>query len=181
MADIKAKDIAIASSVASNDLILGSSIAGTTANVTVETVGNFILNNFPKSDLGNQSILPYAKDIHNKLKVETIFNQEVSAESANVYSNVGQIRLTTPSFLFMQYSWGNSLPLGILLSWDQSASGNTFSPVLFGKNLSAETGKNPGSIYCSGFVPAGTFYIFVKAANTAKSNVMIQKVTEMYT
>ena len=67
MADIKAKDIAIAQSIASSDLILGSSIAGTTANVKVETIGNFILNNFPKSDLGNQSILPYVKNIQNKM------------------------------------------------------------------------------------------------------------------
>jgi hypothetical protein len=137
------------------------------------------LNNFPKSDLGNQSILPYAKDIHNKLKVETIFERNVSAESANVYSNVGQIQLTTPSFLYMQYIWVNTKPLGIFLS--KSASGNVFSPVLFGKNLSAEIGKDSGSIYVSGFVPAGTFYIFVKAADTNISNVTIQKVTEMYT
>jgi hypothetical protein len=57
MADIKAKDIAIASSVASNDLILGSSIAGTTANVTVETVGKYIINQLNLASLSNQTVL----------------------------------------------------------------------------------------------------------------------------
>lgn len=181
MADIKAKDIAIASSIASNDLILGSSIAGTTANVTVETVGNFILNNFPKSDLGNQSILPYAKDIHDKLKVETLFRQNVAAAQANVYSRVGQIQLTTPSFLHIEYYWGEAAPLGVILAYEQSLSESIFSPVIFGELPRDSTGKYAGTLFVNGYAPAGTLNIFVKALTTGGNDLLIQKVAEVYT
>lgn len=59
MADIKAKDIAVAQSITSSDLLLGSSIAGTTANVTVETVGKYILKQLNISELSNDSVVNF--------------------------------------------------------------------------------------------------------------------------
>lgn len=67
MADIKAKDIAVAQSVAASDLILGSSIADTTANVRVDTLGNYIINNLSQSNIGNVSVSTAIATINNRL------------------------------------------------------------------------------------------------------------------
>lgn len=63
MADIKAKDISVAQSIASNDLILGSSIAGTTANVTVETLENHATNIKTYSSINNKTISAAINDL----------------------------------------------------------------------------------------------------------------------
>jgi hypothetical protein len=67
MADIKAKDISVAQSVGANDLILGSSIAGTTANVRVDTLGNYLINTLTYSSLSNDTISNSINNINSKL------------------------------------------------------------------------------------------------------------------
>ena len=56
MGDIKAKDLNTAGSVAAGDKILGSSINGTTANVTVETLENHAVDTKLYSSLSNQTV-----------------------------------------------------------------------------------------------------------------------------
>jgi hypothetical protein len=66
MADIKAKDISVAQSVGANDLILGSSIAGTTANVKVDTLGKYIIDTLPFASIGNVSVSSLLNNIKSK-------------------------------------------------------------------------------------------------------------------
>ena len=67
MGDIKAKDLNTAGSVAAGDKILGSSINGTTANVRVDTLGNYIINNLNQSNIGNVSVSTAIESINNRL------------------------------------------------------------------------------------------------------------------
>lgn len=64
MADIKAKDISVAQSVSANDLILGSSIAGTTANIKVDVLGAFIANTQQFSTIGGKTLLQNLSSIN---------------------------------------------------------------------------------------------------------------------
>ena len=64
MADIKAKDISVAQSVSANDLILGSSIAGTTANIKVDVLGAFIANIQQFSTIGGKTLLQNLSSIN---------------------------------------------------------------------------------------------------------------------
>ena len=181
MADIKAKDIAVAQSVAASDLILGSSIAGTTSNVTVETVGNCILNNLPQSDLGNQSILQYTKSMSDKLKPVTIVNQEFAPSEANVYSNVGAFTLTAPTLLYIKYEWGASKPLGIAISDRPTpTANNVLTPQIMAEYVSLGSNIITGGIMATGFIEkAGTYYIFIKSSTTGLSTVIVKKLIEL--
>jgi hypothetical protein len=184
MADIKAKDIAIASSVASNDLILGSSIAGTTANVTVETVGNFILNNFPKSDLGNQSILPYTKNIHDKIKQSNILSKAAAPKEKNVYSNVASFTLSAPTLVYIKYEWVISTPKGIFVS-DGIDTGNIVTPLIMATYQEVISGKMNGYISATGYLErAGTYYVYIKSDSTnvpEQPSIYVKKLIEFYT
>lgn len=74
MADIKAKDISVAQSIASSDLILGSSIAGTTANVKVDTLGKYIIDTLPVASLENVPVSELINDIKsNQIVTSDIF------------------------------------------------------------------------------------------------------------
>jgi hypothetical protein len=183
MADIKAKDISVAQSVTSSDLILGASIAGTTANVTVETIGNCILNNLQKSELGNQSILPYTKNIHDKIKPVTIINQKFSPAEANVYSNVGAFTLNAPTLLYIRYEWGDAKPLGIAISDRSSpASNNVLTPLIMAEYETIGSQTISGAINATGFIEnAGTYYIFIKSSIANASKVIVKKILEFYT
>ncbi len=183
MADIKAKDIAVAQSIASSDLILGSSINGTTANVTVETVGNCILTNLPKADLGNQSILPYVKSIHDKLKPVVIINQEFTPAEANVYSNVGAFTLNAPTLLHIRFNWKNAKPLGIAVTNSPSpTSNNILSPLIMAEYATLGSNLLSGELNATGFLEkAGTYYIFIKASTKSSSQVIVKKLIEFYT
>lgn len=72
MADIKAKDIAVAQSVGANDLILGSSIAGTTANVRVDTIGNHLINSLTYNSLNNKTLAQIINELEAKYNTTTI-------------------------------------------------------------------------------------------------------------
>lgn len=181
MADIKAKDISVAQSIASSDLILGSSIAGTTANVKVETIGNFILNNFPKSDLGNQSILPYVKNIQNKINRVSIINKYYNSPEPNVYSNVDSFTLNAPTLLYIKYVWGSSQPLGIAITDYPAPSGqhNEFTPIIKAEYSNLLPNSIAGAIYTIGFIEnPGTYYVCVKASSSQSSRVAIEKLIE---
>lgn len=183
MADIKAKDISVAQSIAASDLILGSSIAGTTANVRVDTLGNCILNNLPQSDLGNQPILQYTKSMRDKLKPVTIVNQNFAPSEENVYSNVGAFTLTAPTLLYIKYDWGNAKPLGIAISDRPTpTSNNLLTPLIMAEYATLGSGIISGSIMATGFIEnAGTYYIFIKSSTTGSSKVIVKKLIEFYT
>jgi hypothetical protein len=181
MADIKAKDISVAQSIASSDLILGSSIAGTTANVKVETVGNFILNNFPKSDLGNQSILPYVKNIQNKIKRVSIISKNYNSPEPNVYSNVDSFTLNAPTLLYIKYAWSSAQPLGIAITNSPAPSGghNELTPIIKAEYSNLLPNSIAGAIFVTGFIEnPGTYYVFIKAASSQPSKVVIEKLIE---
>jgi hypothetical protein len=184
MADIKAKDISVAQSITSSDLILGSSINGTTANVTVETVGNFILNNFPKSDLENQSILPYTKNIHDKIKQRYILNKAANPEEANVYSNVASFTLSAPTLVYIKYEYRNNKPLGIFVS-DAIDTERVITPLIMATYQDVISGKVNGSIAATGYLErAGTYYVYIKSSNanvTVEPSIYVKKLIEFYT
>lgn len=142
MADIKAKDISVAQSIAASDLILGSSIAGTTANVTVETVGKYIIEQLNLSSLNN-TVSEYVRKLSSRIQNLTKF-QNVSAKFAGTKSLAWEytgISLTIPrNHIYMMWGiadWGASTPKGIALSasdqytWFQTMSENTSGILVF--------------------------------------------------
>jgi hypothetical protein len=128
MADIKAKDISVAQSVGASDLILGSSIAGTTANVTIETVGKYIIEQLNLSALSNTNVSNYIinlqSQINNIKRKKNVYGEFFSGNS-NVYEYTG-VSLTIPAghvyIVEAVTSWKRSRPTGIALS-EQSGGG----------------------------------------------------------
>jgi hypothetical protein len=114
MADIKAKDIAVAQSVAANDLILGSSIAGTTANVTVETVGKYIIEQLNLSSLDGT----ISERIQNLTKLQAV-GQDFAGSKTLEWEYTG-ISLTIPNnhvyLVWGNAGWGETTPKGVALS-----------------------------------------------------------------
>jgi hypothetical protein len=127
MADIKAKDIAVAESIASSDLILGSSINGTTANVTVETLENHAINTKTYSSLNNLSVQEYCNFLFNQTKMPRTLHSsaiDFAVTQQNVWENTN-ISVTVPqNHLYLIYAWtgfSNAATTGMLLSDDPVA------------------------------------------------------------
>lgn len=142
MADIKAKDISVAQSIASSDLILGSSIAGTTANVTVETVGKYIIEQLNLSSL-NDTVSEYVRKLSSRIqKLTKIQNVSVSftGTQSSEWEYTG-LSLTVPSnhvyIVWGLGGWEETTPKGFGLSisnqrtWFRTMSENTSGILVF--------------------------------------------------
>ena len=101
MADIKAKDISVAQSITSSDLILGSSIAGTTANVTVDTLGKYIINILPFTSIGNVSVSTQIINIKSK-QVTTRNAYDVLGKRIYVYKYGNFVHIESPFDMNME-------------------------------------------------------------------------------
>jgi hypothetical protein len=101
MADIKAKDIAVAQSIASSDLILGSSIAGTTANVKVDTLGKYIVDTLPFASIGNVSVSTQINNIKSK-QVTTKDTYSVLGKNMYVYKYGNFVHIESPYDMKME-------------------------------------------------------------------------------
>lgn len=186
MADIKAKDIAVAQSIASSDLILGSSIAGTTANVRVDTLGNHILKNINQSDIGNVSTISFLSDLKKRVTRRGIFNERIITESPNAYyKHPTPIVLSTPSILLIEYLWEYDKPVAVGLSPYQEIA-NTMHFFLFtSKDMISpkpySSSHQPTFLRTIGYVPNGTYYIYTMTETaTTGSRVTITKLLELY-
>ena len=161
MADIKAKDISIAQSIASSDLILGSSIAGTTANVTVETVGNYLINNLPIANLGNASVSSNILRIKDSIRdIQNLHSTMYQRRSlANNEWKYMDISITVPQnhiyLIEAVTTYQNTRPYGIALSH----SNTRFDPYIFNDNTSNWSRINSGVCLSFG---SETFYIWAK-------------------
>jgi hypothetical protein len=160
MADIKAKDISVAQSITSSDLILGSSIAGTTANVTVETVGEYIIKqlNLPTLPQGNveSCLLNLNNYINNIRKIYSVKERVPAPSSSWFYTGVN---IEVPSnriyLVWGESQWTSDAPKGIALSYDTSML-YPMSIIQVGNGVAA-------SKYCPAIVASGiTIYLWGK-------------------
>lgn len=186
MADIKAKDIAVAQSVGANDLILGSSINETTANVRVDTLGNYILQNINQSDIGNVSTIDFLSDLKTRFSISRIMRERIITESPNVYfKHPTPIVLNKPSILVIDYEWSADNPIAVGLSQDTSVTGTMSFYIYMSKDMISpkpySNQYNPGSLRVMGYAPAGTYYLYVASGTvTTGSQVTITKIAELY-
>jgi hypothetical protein len=105
MADIKAKDISVAQSVGANDLILGSSIAGTTANVKVYTLGKYIVYTLPLASIGNVSASTQINNIKSK-QVTTKDTYSALGKNIYVYKYGNFVHIDSPHDMNMEINAG---------------------------------------------------------------------------
>lgn len=186
MADIKAKDISVAQSIASSDLILGSSIAGTTANVRVDTLGNYILKNINQSDIGNVSTISFLSDLKTRFSKSQIMRERITTESPNVYYKCPTpIVLSKPSILLLQYEWAADAPIAIGLSNRTEVSETMGFYIFMSKDMISpkpySNRYSPGFLSVTGYAPVGTHYVYV-ASNSVSSGsmVIVSKIAEFY-
>lgn len=152
MADIKAKDIAVAQSVAASDLILGSSINETTANVTVETVGKYIIEQLNISSL-NGTISDYVKNLASRLTNVQSVGGSFTGTKSNEWEYTGY-SLTVPFkhvyLIWGSVGWGDTTPKGVALStsdqytWFSTMSENTSGILMFN---TASIIRTSGTVY----------------------------------
>ena len=186
MADIKAKDIAVAQSIASSDLILGSSIAGTTANVRVDTLGNYILKNINQSDIGNVSTISFLSDLKTRFSKSVIFSERITTESPNVYYKCPTpIFLSKPSILLLDYEWSSDSPVAVGLSANSSVTNTMSFWIYMSKDMISpkpySNTYSPGALRPFGYVPAGTYYVYIASgSSTGGSKVTVTKIAELY-
>ena len=185
MADIKAKDIAVAQSIAANDLILGSSIAGTTANVTVETLGNHINKNITYSEISNKSVIQYLQNNSLKLSEKRLFYyNNFSAGVASELVKVPEtITLTKHSIINVTYGWNDERPMFIGISPNATISSTlTFIDWEASELLRNYTNKIPTQLYLSTVLSPGTYYVYIKAGNVSSNGSPIEckKIAEFY-
>ena len=155
MGDIKAKDLNTAGSVAAGDKILGSSINGTTANVTVETVGNYIIEQLTLISLGNTTsgkILNLESRIRNLKNIQTVGGNFTGSKTSE-WEYTGY-SLTIPNnhvyLVWGDLGWGESTPKGVALSlsnqykWFSTLSESDSGIFVFN---TAPLIKNSGTLY----------------------------------
>lgn len=164
MADIKAKDIAVAQSIASSDLILGSSINETTANIRVDTLGNFLINNLPIANLGNASVSSNISQIKNSIrniltKHSINYKRQCSAAGEFKYMDIS---FTVPDnhiyIIEAQSIWNYTRCDGIGLS----ATNADFQPIVFNEKINI---RNSGT--CIAYGPQ-TLFVWSKRAFVAQ-------------
>jgi hypothetical protein len=186
MADIKAKDIAVAQSIASSDLILGSSIAGTTANVRVDTLGNYILKNIKQSDIGNVPTISFLSDLKTRFSIRQIWRETIITESPDVYYKCPTlIVLSKPSILFISYEWSADRPLAVGLSPNPEIKKSMSFYIYMSKDMISPKPYSdqytPGALRAMGYAPAGTYYLYVASGNVSTgSPVTVTKIAELY-
>lgn len=186
MADIKAKDIAVAQSVAASDLILGSSINETTANVRVDTLGNYILQNINQSDIGNVSTIAFLSDLKTRFSRRVIFNEKIVTESPNeYYKHPTPIVLSKPSIISMDYDWTDDKPVAVGLSSYQEVTNSMNFKIYMSKDMISpkpySSSHQPSILRATGYVEAGTYYIYIVSGTvTSGSKVIITKLAEFY-
>lgn len=114
MADIKAKDISVAQSVGASDLILGSSIAGTTANVKVETVGKYIIDQLSLPSLNNSTVANRISQLLGKISISSI---ETRYQAQSLDWEYTGLSITVPNnhiYLVQgQTGWSSAEPIGL--------------------------------------------------------------------
>lgn len=172
MADIKAKDIAVAQSIASSDLILGSSINGTTANVLVETLENHTINTKTYQSLGGATVSAVLSNLSNSFEafktVKTIGDVR-SLEPGFRYSGVS---VTVPNnkiyLLWANHPWVNTpaYELGF------SASNQTFYAQVY-----VQTSEHVASVELTPIIigqPGRTYYLWVNRGSNAQNQIYIQ-------
>lgn len=125
MGDIKAKDLNTAGSVAAGDKILGSSINGTTANVTVETLENHAINTKTYSSLNNLSVQGYCGFLFNQTKMSRTLHSvttNYAVTRSDVWEKTG-LSVTVPNnHIYLVYGWtgfANAPTRGMALSDDE--------------------------------------------------------------
>lgn len=152
MADIKAKDISVAQSIASSDLILGSSINETTANVTVETVGKYIIEQLNIPSL-NGAISEYVLNLASKLTNIQFVGGNFTGTKSLEWEYTGY-SLTVPNnhvyLIWGNVGWGASTPKGAALAtnnqntWFQTMSENTSGTLIYNTPITIRTS---GTVY----------------------------------
>ena len=169
MGDIKAKDLNTAASVAAGDKILGSSINGTTANVTVETVGKYIIDQLGLTSLSNASVSTVINNLKTQTNlirhVNTIIEQRTGTQ-ANAWEYTGISFTPTSGHLYMIWGvaeWQNSKPIGCGLSDDPvRVRFHTFNEC--GGDI--ETGYTSGILITSRTAP---IYLFEKRTSNGRN------------
>lgn len=164
MADIKAKDIAVAQSIASSDLILGSSINETTANIRVDTLGDYLINNLPIATIGNKSVATNITQIKNSIRnilTKNSIKYQRQCSTADEFKYM-DISFTVPNnhiYIIEAYSiWNYTRCDGIGLS----ASDNSFQPYVLNEYINA---RNSGT--CIAYGPQ-TLYVWSKRGFVAQ-------------
>lgn len=153
MADIKAKDISVAQSIASSDLILGSSIAGTTANVTVDTLGKYIIDTLPVASLGNVPVSTLINNLQNT--IHETYN--VLGKEMHLYKCGKIVHIASPDDMRMEINAATPYRLLVL---PEAYRPSLVTYAYFG-NLYTETDK------WLSILPSGTIQFF---SLTAMSN-----------
>ena len=125
MGDIKAKDLNTAGSVAAGDKILGSSINGTTANVTVETIENHAIDTKTYTSLSNATVSATILNILNTLSVDHV-SATALGKPVHFYKVANIVIITSPTDMHQAVNAGETSFSIIPSGWQPNESAYGF-------------------------------------------------------
>ena len=170
MGDIKAKDLNTAGSVAAGDKILGSSINGTTANVTVETLENHAVDTKTYTSLSDKTISGKFSDVDafiSRIKTANGVQQNIMVTQANSWAYSG-LSLTVPAnhiyIVWGEAGFNNSWARGLSLNRSSSSMDGIFS-ISEINEANRPVFKTPAIVLVGG----STCYLWSKYAETTSS------------